>query len=118
VLAAADGGGVGDEGGLGDEAEPAGEEVAVSPEAAVAEAFVGNPALLIKVCKSVFEFLSLSGSLGILNWGRLKALLRRRTHNTTPHLSNSSKDGPPAATTVSIPSIEGRTMGPTAVVKQ
>jgi hypothetical protein len=53
-----------------------------------------------------------------MNWGRLMAFLHRRTHNTTQHLSYSSKGGPPAATTMHVPSIEGSTISPTAVVKQ
>jgi hypothetical protein len=51
-------------------------------------------------------------------WGRLKAFLHRRTHNTTQHLSYSSEGGPSAATTMRVPSIEGSTIGPTALVDQ
>jgi len=49
----------------------------------------------------------------IVNWGRLKALLHRTTHNTTLH--SNSKGGPPAAIIVRKPSIEGRIIGLTAV---
>ena len=62
------------------------------------------------------EAVGCSGSLWVVIWERLEALLHRTTHNTTPH--SNSKGGPPAATTVMKPSIEGGIISPTAVVVQ